>query len=126
MVFDDRVRRGLARIALAVAICLLTCVPLAAQTTSASLSGSVKDAQGAVVPGATVTLTSATQGTALTAVSDELGNFFFAYVRPDTYTLKVTPAAGFTGAKTLYMYAIDSKNATSPVFQNKGTWTITP
>ena len=49
----------------------------------------MKDAQGAVVPGATVTLTSATQGTALTTVSNELGNFFFAYVRPDTYILKV-------------------------------------
>ena len=89
MVFDDRVRRGIAHVALAVAICLLTCVPVAAQTTSASVSGSVKDAQGAVVPGTTVTLMSATQGTALTTVTDEQGNFFFAYVRPDTYTLKV-------------------------------------
>ncbi len=90
MVVDSGLRRGLARVALAVAICLVTCVPIATQTTSASVSGSVKDAQGAVVPGATVTLTSVTQGTALTAVSDELGNFFFAIVRPDTYTLKVT------------------------------------
>jgi hypothetical protein len=89
MTVDRDLRRGLTVFGLAVVIGLITCLPLAAQTTSASVSGTVKDTQGAVVPGATVTLTSVTQGTALTTVSDELGNFFFAYVRPDTYTLKI-------------------------------------
>ncbi len=89
MVVGYGLRRGLMQVMLAVAMCLVTAVPLWAQTTSASVSGSVKDSQGAVVPGATVTLTSATKGTVLTAVSDEQGNFFFAYVTPDTYTLKV-------------------------------------
>jgi hypothetical protein len=66
-----------------------------AQTTSASLSGSAKDAQGAVLPGATVTLISNTKGTELTTVTDATGNFHFAYVPPDTYTLKVS-LDGFT------------------------------
>ncbi|MBI5694651.1 MAG: hypothetical protein HZC51_02770 [Nitrospirae bacterium] len=43
-----------------------------------------------------------------------------------TVNFSFTPAAGFTGAKPLYMYAIDNKNATTPGFQPKGTWTITP
>jgi hypothetical protein len=94
----DDLRRWLERIALAVVICLISSVPVAAQTTSASVSGSVKDAQGAVIPGASVTLTSATQGTVLTTFSDEQGNFFFAYVRPDTYTLKVA-LEGFQGTQ---------------------------
>ena len=56
-----------------------------AQTTSASVSGPVQDSQGGVLPGVTVTLTSRTQGNALTAVTDEGGRFVFPIVRPDTY-----------------------------------------
>ena len=49
------------------------------------------DSQGGVLPGATVTLTSRTQGNTLyTATTDDEGRFVFAIVRPDTYMLKVT------------------------------------
>jgi Carboxypeptidase regulatory-like domain/TonB-dependent Receptor Plug Domain len=70
---------------------------LRAQTTSASVSGSVQDSTGAVIPGATVTLTSHAQGNVLTAVTDEHGRYVFPIVRPDTYSLKVT----LQGFKTL-------------------------
>ena len=70
---------------------------LHAQTTSASVSGSVQDAQGGVLPGVTVTMTSRTQGNALTAVTDSSGRFVFPIVRPDTYTLQVA----LQGFKTL-------------------------
>ena len=56
----------------------------------ANVSGTVKDAQEGVLPGVTVTLVSQTQGTTMTAVTDERGDFLFAYVRPDTYTLRIT------------------------------------
>jgi len=75
--------------AVVVVLCCVMAAPLAAQTTSASVAGSVKDAQGGVLPGASITLVSETQGTEQNVVSDELGNFIFPYVRPDTYTLKV-------------------------------------
>src|SRR5688572_26636105 len=68
-----------------------------AQTTSASVSGSIQDSQAGVLPGVTVTLTSRTQGNVLTAVTDEAGRFVFPIVRPDTYSLKVT----LQGFKTL-------------------------
>ncbi len=68
-----------------------------AQTTSASVSGQVQDAQGGVLPGVTVTMTSRTQGNVLTAVTDAGGRFVFPIVRPDTYTLQVT----LQGFKTL-------------------------
>src|SRR6266487_2176845 len=68
-----------------------------AQTTSASVSGTVQDQQGGVLPGVTITLTSGTQGNALTAVTDDGGRFVFPIVRPDTYTLQVALA----GFKTL-------------------------
>src|SRR5512139_1242516 len=95
MLFDHRLRRACLRVVLAAVLVLVSCSWLQAQTTSASVAGSVKDAQGGVLPGATVTLTSNSQGTAITAVSDALGNFLFPYVRPDTYTLKIS-LEGFT------------------------------
>jgi hypothetical protein len=67
---------------------------LRAQTTSASVSGSIQDSSGGVLPGVTVTMTSTTQGNALTAVTDEGGRFVFPIVRPDTYKLQAT-LAGF-------------------------------
>ena len=50
------------RMALVGLVVLAGAAPLRAQTTSASVSGSVSDPQGGLLPGATVTLTSRTQG----------------------------------------------------------------
>ncbi len=79
------------------ALVLVVQAPLHAQTTSASIFGQVKDAQGGTLPGATATLTSKTQGNTLTALTDAEGRFVFAIVRPDAYILKVT----LQGFKTL-------------------------
>ncbi len=74
------------------AFSLVLCLGIAdlavAQTTSASVSGTVGDEQGGVLPGVIVTLTSRTQGTTLTQTTDDQGRFTFAIVRPDTYALK--------------------------------------
>ncbi len=68
-----------------------------AQSTSASVSGAVQDAQGGVLPGVAVTLTSRTQGNAFTTTTDGEGRFIFPIVRPDTYSLQVS----LEGFKTL-------------------------
>ena len=69
-----------------------------AQITTASVTGTVKDAQGGVIPGATVTLISETRGTQLSDVfTNSSGDFTFANVTPDRYTLQVT----MEGFKTL-------------------------
>src|SRR4026207_2126188 len=70
---------------------------LHAQTTSASVSGSVQDSQGGVLPGVTVTMTSRTQGNGRPATTGGGGRFVLPIVRPDTYSLKVT----LEGFKTL-------------------------
>src|SRR5262249_25036094 len=55
------------------------------------ITGTVKDAQGGVIPGATVVLTSETRGTkSAPATSDETGNFVFPNITADTYTVEVT------------------------------------
>jgi hypothetical protein len=59
----------------------------AQETTSGSLVGQVVDAQGAPVPGATVTVTSA-QGTR-GLVTDASGRFFSPFLTPGTYSVKV-------------------------------------
>jgi len=83
-------RRFLWSVALAVVLGLVASAPLAAQTASASIAGTVKDAQGAVMPGVTVTLASVAKGTETVIVTDGLGNFVFPFVQPDTYNVKVT------------------------------------
>src|SRR5215203_457312 len=61
-----------------------------AQLTTGTLSGTLKDPQGLVIPGATVTLTSEARGTQLPpAFSNASGDFVFANVPPDTYTIQV-------------------------------------
>jgi hypothetical protein len=72
----------------AVALVLATFgVVHAQETTSGSITGEVVDAQGAPVPGATVTLTSG-QGPK-TFVTDSNGRFFAPYLTPGKYALRV-------------------------------------
>src|SRR5437016_6143859 len=71
-------------------------LPLLAQapSTGAQLSGTILDPNGAVVPGATVTLHSETTGIDRSAISDGSGQYQFLLVPPGQYTLSVQ-AAGF-------------------------------
>jgi hypothetical protein len=74
-----------------VAICSLMPVASAhAQSTAASLSGTVQDGQGAAVPGCTVTVTSNRRGTSESTTTNAEGFFTIPQLPPDTYTLKVT------------------------------------
>jgi hypothetical protein len=59
----------------------------AQETTSGSIMGTVVDAQGASVPGATVTITSEQGPKAL--VTDSNGRFFAPYLTPGKYAVKV-------------------------------------
>ena len=68
-------------VALTIFVLLLSCLPLAAQTGFGTISGTVKDATGAVIPGATVTLTNTATGVAAKADSTEVGVYYFGAVR---------------------------------------------
>jgi len=70
---------------------LVVAAPAMAQITTGSVSGSVKDSQGGVIPGATVILINDAQGTKSTpVVTNETGDFVFVNVPAATYTLEVT------------------------------------
>src|SRR4029434_6629391 len=59
-----------------------------------SLSGTVSDPTGAVVPNVSITLEDINRGCSRRAVSDEVGRYGFPQVRPGKYRL-VVKAAGF-------------------------------
>src|SRR2546425_13147685 len=65
--------------------------PVWAQITTGTVSGTIKDSQGGVIPGATVVLVSETRGTkSAPAFTNESGDYVFPNVTPDTYTVEVT------------------------------------
>ena len=82
----------------ALLLCCVVCVALAraaaAQDTGV-VSGTVVDSTGQIVPGATVTLTNEGTASVRTATSDERGEFAFRALTPGSYTVKVTPPAGY-------------------------------
>src|SRR5690349_14204865 len=62
-----------------------------AQGVTGTVLGTVKDAQGATVPGASITLISESRGTTIaTVVSNAVGDFVIPNVTADTYTLQIT------------------------------------
>jgi hypothetical protein len=79
------------------ALCLLAlfCVSAPAQSqTSGRISGTVKDEQGAAIPGAEVAVTNQATGEERKVMTDADGNYFVPLLPPGAYTLSVT-ASGF-------------------------------
>src|SRR5919198_965411 len=56
-----------------------------AQTTNATLGGTVSDATGALIPGVSITATNTQTGIVSTVVSNETGAYQFASLQPGTY-----------------------------------------
>ena len=71
---------------------------VAAQITTGTITGTIRDPQGGVIPGATVVLVSEARGTrSAPAITNGRGDFVFPNVTADTYTIEVT----MDGFKTL-------------------------
>jgi Carboxypeptidase regulatory-like domain len=71
---------------------------LSAQTNTTSLSGTVTDATGAVLPGATVTILNSATGSKQSTTSSAQGEFSFEQIQPATYEVDVI-ASGFAERK---------------------------
>src|ERR1700731_2272479 len=67
---------------------------LVAQTNTPALSGTVTDVTGAVVAGATVTISNAASGSKASKLTTAKGDFSFEQVQPGTYEVQVV-AQGF-------------------------------
>src|SRR5438477_10765427 len=63
----------------------LLCADVLAQTTNATLGGTVSDASGALIPGVTVTATNTQTGIVSTVVTNETGAYNFASLQTGVY-----------------------------------------
>jgi hypothetical protein len=91
-------RKWTSRVLTVLGLLAMTALPVRAQITTGTVSGTVKDAQGGVVPGATVVLISEAKGTRSNpAVTNTTGDYVFPNVAADTYTVEVS----MEGFKTL-------------------------
>jgi hypothetical protein len=73
---------------------IASAAPLLAQGVTGTVTGSVRDPQGGVIPGATVTLISEARGTrSAPVVTDGTGGFVFPNVTADSYTIQVEMAS---------------------------------
>ncbi|MGB6608308.1 MAG: carboxypeptidase-like regulatory domain-containing protein, partial [Acidobacteriaceae bacterium] len=80
---------------LIVGMVMFTAISSHAQQLTGTMSATVYDSSGAVVPGATVTLKNSASGDIRRTVSDASGYFTFTAVQPATYSISVS-AKGFT------------------------------
>ena len=76
---------------------LLCSTTVFAQFDSAAVSGAIRDASGAILPGVTVTLTNVASGISRDAVTNESGIYTFANVLVGDYRL----TAALTGFRTI-------------------------
>ena len=82
------VRRGILPLtALVLAFVLGHAVPAHAQAASASIAGTIADAQGGVLPGVTITVQNAESGTVRTSVTEADGKYRVAGLNPGRYNL---------------------------------------
>jgi len=76
----------------AVALLCISCIPAAAQVVTATLNGTVADETGAVIPGATVTVTNQQSNAKRTTTSNGEGLFSFPALPAGDYRLLATAA----------------------------------
>jgi hypothetical protein len=84
---------------LLVSVCLLGTIPAWAQSISTgTVAGTITDPSGAVVAGATVTLTDTSTNISRAVTTNPAGRYFFADTAPGTYNVAVSKA-GFSTVK---------------------------
>src|SRR5437762_10096064 len=74
--------------ALAVLLCLGLSLSASAQSSNATLGGTVSDTTNALIPGVTITATNSQTGILASSISNETGAYQFAALQPGNY--KVT------------------------------------
>ncbi len=91
-----RTKTGLFRWFFSAAFCLgiVTILSFSVAAQTSSIRGTIRDAQGAVVKGASVSLQSETKGFNRSTVTNDSGNYSFTAIPPDVYRVEVV-ATGF-------------------------------
>ncbi|MBA2340836.1 MAG: carboxypeptidase regulatory-like domain-containing protein, partial [Pyrinomonadaceae bacterium] len=87
---NSRVRLLLKRLATSIAMLLLFTFTALAQTDTGRIEGTVTDANGAVIAGATVTAINVEQNTRTEVVTNDEGFYSIPALRPGAYTLEIS------------------------------------
>jgi len=106
------ISKSLATIGILMVMALGLTSTIYAQAT-ATIVGSVKDAQGGVVPNATVTLTSETRGTIFPGTTTSSGDFIFPNIPGDNYTVSVA-LSGFKKVERTGIEAVPGSRVAVP------------
>lgn len=105
--------RKLRSVLFVTALCLALvalCLPSLGQVLRGSISGTVKDPQGAVVTGAQVKATEAGTGTVHTTATDNSGLFHFSLIPAGTYKVEVTKQGFKTAVQSSVQVTAGSEN----------------
>ena len=97
------------RIKKVLAILAVLCVPALAQRETGSISGTITDQTGAVIAGATVTVTNTGTGAVRTTTTGAMGGYTLLGLPPASYVLLVT-GSGFAPYKETITVAVASQN----------------
>ena len=97
-----RVMKQLAATLFVIALLTITAHP---QSGGSNVRGTVKDSQGNVIPGATVTLTNPDKNFTRTQSTNQEGVYLFTAIAPGTYKLEVE-APGFKTASASGLVAL--------------------
>lgn len=109
------------------AVALFLTVPTSAQLAGkGAINGVVTDPSGAVVPNATVVVTSTTRGTSVTTKSNNAGSYSVSPLDPDIYTVAVT-AQGFqrVSQENVHVNALEVANVNVALEVGSETQSVT-
>lgn len=98
--------RATALAALALVLSLGT-GPLYGQASTATITGTIRDGTGAVIPDAELELTNAETGTTQRSASNSVGNYSFLNILPGTYTLGASKEGFRTAAVELFTLQVN-------------------
>ena len=116
--------RFLARTLLVAALVAVAAPSFAQPAQTGTISGEIKDATGAVLPGVTVTITSQDRGFARDTVSDGTGRYVFPAVPIGLYTINATLQGFETGTATDNLVEVE-KTTSVPFVMSVGALTDT-
>src|SRR5580698_181416 len=102
---------------------LLPASSVMAQVSTASVNGVVRDPKGAVIPGATITLTSVETTVQHPTVSNGAGEYVLLNITPGRYVLSAS-ASGFNPQKTVEFVLAVAQTATFDFALTVGTETL--
>ncbi len=110
------------RLALALMALVACLLPgaAAAQTTTGTILGEVKDSSGGAMPGVTVTAVNQANGLTRETVTDERGNYRFAAMPAGDYTVKATLTGFKEATRSNLRLAINSQVAAPFVLEVGG------